>query len=344
MMTRSIPARVFLTLILMVAAGCSGTPHQPENVSETFLAMGGIPVEIVANGISRQSLNQYVSTVKSSVAKWESELSFFNPFSVVNTFAQSPGQPILLEPHLFEAFQDAATAFAISDGAFDITVGPIIHLWKDAGKTGVEPTAEAIADAVSRTGFNHLRIDPANRTILLDQPGLAIDFGGIAKGLMAQWIAERIRDDAARNDTERLKKLLVNPGGDMYCLTPDPDAVCTVGIQNPFGAGVWGEIKVRDRAIVTSGTYQRFFEIGGKQYCHIVDPRTGRPIDTNLRSVTVLDPSGAMADAIATACFVLGEPACWEMAAKRPETAILVIRADQTWKASESLEGRVTVF
>lgn len=334
---------ICIMVVLVCLSGCTRTQRSPENFSETFLAMGGIPVEIVVNGISRESLGKYVASVKEMVAKWESELSRYNDESLINRIVRTPGQPVILEPHLFDVFSAAATAYELTNGAFDITVGPIIALWKNAEKRNVLPDETEIAQAVARTGFKHLQLDEKKHSVTLLTEGIQIDVGGIAKGLFAQWIAEEIHREAKRNLNETLKKLLVNPGGDMFCLTPDREAVCTVGIQDPFGPGVWGELRVRNTAVVTSGTYQRHFEINGRQYCHIVDPRTGRPIETHLRSVTIVDPSGAMADALATACFVLGEPACWEMLAKREESAAIVIRDDRSWKASESIREKLDV-
>ena len=120
--------------------------------------------------------------------------------------------------------------------------------------------------------------------------------------------------------------------------------VCEIGIRHPLREGLWGRLQIRNGSVVTSGTYERFFEIKGRRYCHIVDPETGHPVDSNLTSVTMYDPSGAMADALATSVFVMGEEAAWKLLESRPQSQMIVIRSDGTWKASPGLLPLLTVF
>ncbi len=325
----------------------------------TFLAMGGIPVEIIAQGIPQAELERAGDAAQKAIEQWEDEISLYRPNSVLNQLHQSPpGTPISLTPHAWEALEKAREAHRISGGAFDINVGPLIKLWKQAEHLNRLPTPQEIQTARQFLGFNHLHFDNLHRTVtLLSLPsestpkpeipleiesiGPYLDLGGIAKGLFSEWILRNTRESLSESARKHGQKLIVNCGGDMYCYSFRPSITCTIGIQNPFGEGLWGDVLVREGAVVTSGTYERFFTIQNKKYCHIIDPTTGWPIETNLVSVTIIDPSGAMADALATTVFVLGEKQGFDLINARPDTEMIVIRADGSWTATEGIKNLI---
>jgi len=231
-------------------------------------------------------------------------------------------------------------------------VGPLISLWKTAEKNQVLPDQSTLSTVTSGIGFNRLQLDPVSRTVTYVSKSydagivsdIKIDVGGIAKGLFAEWISRDITSRLPEKERNRAEKLIVNVGGDMVCRSYSDRAACVIGIQNPSGVGLWGSLSVRQGAVVTSGTYERHFDIKGKRYCHIIDPRTGYPIETNLVSVTILDPSGAMADALATTVFVLGEESGWNLIMSRPESEMVLIREDGEWRATPGIQESLTRY
>ncbi len=254
--------------------------------------------------------------------------------------------------------QAARHAEQISDQAFDVTVGPIIRLWKAAEKTNIPPAPEEIREALKFTGFDHLEFNDADRSIRIvgindpesspaDSRGVFVDVGGIAKGLFSDWLTQQILDDLSDNEKSQLKKLVVDLGGDIFVHSASDRYPCEIGIRDPFSSDrseLWGQIKLIHGSIVTSGTYERAFEINGHRYCHIVNPQTGYPIETDLVSVTIIDPSGAMADALATSVFVLGEEKGRELIDSRPETELLLIRKDGSHYCSTGIKDKLEIF
>ena len=185
-------------------------------------------------------------------------------------------------------------------GAFDPSLGPVSRLWNlSAGEPRLPPAPE-IAQAMTKVGLDRIEIDSATGTVRLSEPGMALDLGGIAKGYAL---------DRARLVIENfgVKAALVNAGGDILAVGEKaPGKPWRVGVQDPrSGNAMVAVASVKDKIIVTSGDYERFFVKNGKRYHHILDPRTGYPA-TGLRSVTIVATDGLTADALATAVLVLG--------------------------------------
>lgn len=186
-----------------------------------------------------------------------------------------------------------------TNGAFDITVFPLICAWgfDNSSKEKQIPSSQEISDAVSKIDYSKLHIE--NTTIYSN--GAAIDFGGIAKGYASQKISDYLRDNGVAS-------ALINLGGNVQVIGDKPDgSPYKIGIANPADPNsALGVVKVSDKAVVTSGIYQRYFTENGKIYHHIFDTSTGYPCDNGLVSVTVICENGMHADALSSALFTLG--------------------------------------
>ncbi len=347
-------ARVLIFSVLLCSA-CRPAPV----MKETFLAMGGIDVQIIASGLDSAVLKQAVEQAIEQVDQWESELSLYRPESTVNTISKLPGIPVQVTDSTWETLMVAKKAHSLSKGTFDITIGPLIRLWKQCEKENRLPTDEEITHAKQFLGFQHLEMDESTRAVTLtlgnfqaQEPddithpvySFSIDTGGIAKGLFAEWIHETIINNLSEAEKASLEKLIINVGGDMYCRSFRKNLQCVIGIRDPFCGDLWGELSVSAGAVVTSGTYEREFKINEKSYCHILDPRTGYPVETSLVSVTVSSPEGAMADALATIVFILGEDEGFKLIENEPDAGLLVIRKDGSWKATPELENNLNIY
>ena len=187
-----------------------------------------------------------------------------------------------------------------SGGAFNIAVGPAVALWHFTDGTAVLPDENELAAAIARADYTRIRL--AGNTVTVP-PKMQIDLGGIAKGYIADQIADFLRERGVKN-------AMLNFGGNVVTVGSKPDgSAWKVGLQNPLGRrgeDFWAFVESRDSTVVTSGIYERGFELNGKWYHHILDPRTGWPVENNLLTVTACTKSSMLADALTTAMFVMG--------------------------------------
>lgn len=193
------------------------------------------------------------------------------------------------------------TAVGISektDGAFDITTAPITDLWGFYGDNFRVPTDNELKTTLDGVGYEKIQLNGRNITI---PENSSIDLGGIGKGYAADKVIEVLKNNG-------VKSAVISLGGNVHALGKKPNGQAwTIGITDPADKSqILGTVRVFDSAVVTSGGYQRYFEKDGVTYHHIIDPKTGRPSESGLASVTVIAESGAVADGLSTALFVMG--------------------------------------
>lgn len=210
-------------------------------------------------------------------------------------------------------------------GAFDITVAPLLDIWGFTTRDFRMPEEKEIKDALKRVGCDKILIDERKNIVRFKVRGMEIDLGGIAKGYAVDCAIKRLKDAGIKN-------ALVNAGGDMYCLGNKNGKPWKVAIQDPRGKGYVEYLELQDKAVATSGDYEQYFEIEGKRFSHIFDPRTGYPADTAIVSVTVIADDCLTADAWATSMFVLGKEKGEELARRYPDIAIKIIKVKEKTK------------
>jgi len=221
------------------------------------------------------------------IAELDEKLSDYKPDSELNKLCRTHDQAVKVSEDLFRVLEASQKLSKLTDGAFDVTIGPVTHLWR-LGKT---PDAETMA----RVGWRNLMLDKRHRTVELKMAGMQLDLGAIAKGFAA--------DEGLRTlQTLGVKRALIAVSGDIVAGDAPPGTRgWRVGLE-PAG----GEILLRNAAVSTSGDTEQSREIGGVRYSHIIDPKTGRGLTSSI-AVTVVARRGLEADPIATAVSVLGE-------------------------------------
>ena len=241
------------------------------------------------------------------------------------------GRAVKVSDDLWNVLSRAQQMSRRCDGAFDVTVGPIVQLWRRARRNVELPAQRRLDEAMKATGYQHVRLDPANRTVELLRPDMQLDLGGIAKGYAAQAALDVLKSHG-------LARALVDGGGDMVMGAAPPDADgWRIGIA-PLGpdAGPSRYLLLTDVAVATSGDAWQYVEIDGVRYSHIVNPKTGLGL-TDRSGVTVIvrlrDGGGAVADALASAVSVLGPKRGLELVESTPGAAALIVR-----KAGDSVE------
>ncbi|NLL04230.1 MAG: FAD:protein FMN transferase [Clostridiaceae bacterium] len=190
----------------------------------------------------------------------------------------------------------------ISNGAFDVMVGPLVKEWGVFSDNPSIPSAKKIEDLLSLVNYEDVIIDKSISKAKLRKKSQVVDLGGIAKGFAGDKAIELYRE-------HKVNSAFINIGGNIVLLGSKPDgSLWKVGVRNPTGPeGTYiGVISAKDKAIVSSGDYQRYFEKDGVRYHHIIDPRTGYPADSGLIGTTVISDLSIDADALSTATFVLG--------------------------------------
>jgi thiamine biosynthesis lipoprotein len=202
---------------------------------------------------------------------------------------------------LFEVLQASMACNRLTDGAFDITVGPVVQLWRRMEKEGRRPTDEEIAEARARVGCEKLSLDAEAKTVRFAVPGMQLDLGAIAKGYGIDRAIAAMQAAGAAGG-------LVDVGGDIRCFGTSPKMtnVWRIGLDDPQGDGdILLVLNLTDCAIATSGDYRRFVTLDGTRYSHIINPATSASAG-DLTSVTVIAPTAMQADALATAVSVMG--------------------------------------
>lgn len=189
-----------------------------------------------------------------------------------------------------------------TDRAFDIAIYPVMEAWGFPTQNYQVPTADTLESLLKLADASQIIYDEDSRKISFDREGMKIDLGGIAKG----YTSSRIMDIYKENN---ISSGLVNLGGNVQALGTKPDgSKWRVAVQSPDDTEDYlGILSVEDKAVITSGGYERYFEQDGKTYHHIIDPKTGYPAENGLTSVTVVSEDGTLADGLSTSLFIMGK-------------------------------------
>lgn len=222
-----------------------------------------------------------------------------SPLSRINREAAS--HPVTVEPELFDFLAESMRYNLESDGAFDITVGPLMKAWGFFRGEGRMPSSHELTAARRHVGRAHVVLDPVEKTVRFDEPGVELDLGGIAKGYAVDRVVRLL-------EKRRVAAALVSSGGStIYGLGAPPGRKAwDVALQDPVDSRKTAlTVTLKDRAVSVAGRSEKSFESGGVRYSHIMDPRTGWPVQGVL-TVAVLTSSGTAGDALDDALFVMG--------------------------------------
>lgn len=223
------------------------------------------------------------------------------------------GQAIEVDPATIEVVNKGLEYSRLSGGAFDITIGKVSDLWNfqemdDKGNhVGVIPEEGVISEAMNHVDYNVVVVE--GNTIRLTDPMAELDLGGIAKGYIADKVAEFL-------ESKGVTSAVVDLGGNIVVIGEKGESIDNpigtefkVGIADPNSEGLLGLLECKDKTVVTSGTYERYFELDGKRYHHVLDTKTGYPADTDLLAVTIVSDKGHSVDCdgLSTSCLALGK-------------------------------------
>lgn len=296
--------RLLIGLILL--SGCV------KPFSEVYDArvMLGTVIEIKVVDADPQKAKQALSAAFNEISRIEKKMSHFDRNSALS---QLNKQGYSEDKELYALILQAVEISKVTDGGFDITVGPLMNLWDFKAKDPRVPTTEQIRHVLKIIGYKNINFD-SNKNGIMIEKGIDLDLGGIAKGYATDQAIAILQK-------EGIHTALVNAGGDIRAIG---NKEWHLGLKNPRGNNVLAAIIIKSGAVVTSGDYERYFIKKGKRYHHILNPSTGYPAD-QCQSVTVIAPTATAAVAFAKGIFVAGPIKGLALAATQTGTETIII-------------------
>ncbi|MEJ5348469.1 MAG: FAD:protein FMN transferase [Desulfosoma sp.] len=300
---------------------CLGACGQGPEVFQTTKPLMGTVVTISVVSQDARRAYEALETAFDEIARLEAMMSVFREESEVSRVNREASQhPVPVSEELFQVIEMSLSLSEITHGAFDITVGPLMTLWPFYKKDKILPSPHALQEALSNVGYRRLVVSPRERSVFFSTAGMALDLGGIAKGFAIDRAVAVLKDHG-------MAAALVNAGGDIFAYGTKPDGQpWRIGLQHPRDPQtLLAVLSLTDRAVVTSGDYQRYFLKDGKRYSHIVDPRNGFTAQETA-SVTVIADRAAYADALATGILVLGVKEGMALVESLPGVHALIVK------------------
>ncbi len=293
----------------------------------TVYSMDGL--EDLSKEEQTKEVNLVITEAFKLCDKYERVLSKTIEGSDIYKINTAGGSAVEVYPFTLDVLLKGIEYGKASNGAFDITIGKATDLWnfkevdENGDKIGTVPDADLLAEAVTHVDFNNIVIEGHNSTVVngntvrLADPQAEIDLGGIAKGFIADKVTEFLEEEGVTSAVVNLGGNIVTIGEKGTSLTEPQGQLFAIDIKDPTSTSgkMLGRLSCKDKTVVTSGTYERYFEVDGKKYHHILDTKTGYPTDTDVLAVTIIGEKGMSVDCdgISTSCLAMGTDAAMEL-------------------------------
>ncbi len=317
--------RCLLALTVSLAALTAASPAMLHRYEAVEPHMGTL-VRITVYTPDEPTAQAAFRAAFSRIRELDGVLSDYQPASELNQITKSAvNQPMAVSEDLFAVLRASHDLALATGGAFDITQGPVIGLWREARKTAQLPDLAALTAAAARSGYRKLHLDNEHRTVMLDTPGMALDVGAIGKGYAASQAIKVL-------DSLGVRSALVAVSGDLAFSDAPPDARGWRVAMYPADLRVDGVPRVLEltrAAVSTAGSSEQHVDIGGRRYSHIIDPASGTGLVEDV-TVTVIAQDGLEADGLDTAVSVLGAERGLALIESMPGAAALMVTRSRT--------------
>ena len=292
----------------------------------------GVRVRIILYAPDESTAMRACEAAFNRIAQLEDIMSDYRPSSeLMQLCARAGGPPVKVSDDLFFVLQYAQALSKRTNGAFDVTVGPYVQLWRQARKTGRLPSTEALQSARKLVGWWKMRLNSEAKTVQLLVPGMQLDLGGIAKGYILDCALATLKKHG-------IASALIEAGGDIVVGDAPPgERGWRIEIAN--ASPDKRMVILANSAISSSGDVEQYVEFNGKRYSHIVDPRTGLGLTTRI-AVTVIAPNGITSDSLATALCVLGEEEGMKLIRSIPGVRAYIRKASEMPSHRSSTESQ----
>lgn len=307
------------TSVFLIALLFSNVCLSQDIYKRTLKLMGSrFDVTVVAN--TAEEGKDAIDLAISEITRIEKLISSWDIQSQTSAINHNAGiTPVVVDQELIDLIERSLSISKLTDGAFDISYASMDRIWKFDGSMLEMPEKEKIKASVAKVGFQNIHINRSNRTVYLKQKGMKIGFGGIGKGYAADKAKALLMKKG-------IPAGIINASGDMNTWGTQPDGTYwKVAITNPMDKNKsYGLLAIENKAVVTSGNYEKYVSFNGKRYAHIIDPRTGYPA-SGIVSVTVFAPKAELADALATSIFVMGIETGLNRINQLPEVECIIV-------------------
>lgn len=322
--------KIFTVTILILAGILSLHLREPQEFKRQSTAMDTIISMTVYDD------EDVLDDAFSLLNELDKRLSMYKPSSDISLINSASGQhPITTSRHTLKAVSDSLRLYEITGGVFNPLIGAVTRLWKINRAGGSVPTPESLDHAVKLSNIDNLVI--SGDSVFLKEQGCVLDLGGIAKGYASTEISKLLK-------SRGVESAIIDLGGNIHTVGAKPDgSPWQIGIRNPLNpfAAPALVVKVKDQAVITSGNYERFKTIDGKKYSHFFDTSTGESVMSDLLSVTVISPDGALADGLATAFMITGIDKALEILRNIDNPPGVVFITQDRITATSNLQGSV---
>ena len=268
--------------------------------------------------------------------EFEEKLSFFNEESEVSIINKNASKGFKkVSEDTFEILKKAVYYSKLTNGIFDITIAPLVKAWKINSDNPVILDDDKINELIKLVDYEDVILNEKNLSVMLLRENQKIDLGGIAKG----YIADKIIDFYKQNN---VKSAIINIGGNIKVLgEKDDGSLWNIGIYEPkkHSEKIICSIEARDKSIVTSGGYERAFNYNDELYCHILNPKSGYPIKSDLKSITVVSSESIDGDALSTPLFIMGKDKAYEFMKKYNISGVMITDGDEIIITKDLLNG-----
>lgn len=299
MLIRSLVA--WLAMLAFVA-GCALPGHAQVTVKRRMTLMGSL-FDISITAGDSAGAHAEIDRAVEEITRIENLISEWRPETQISEVNRNAGiRPVTVDREVFELTRRAVQYSNMTGGAFDVSIAAMDKLWRYDGSMTEMPDPEAIRKSIENVGFRHIVLDSLHSTIYLSRPGMKIGFGSIGKGYAADRCRELLQARGVPGG-------IVNASGDLAAWGEQADGKpWAIGVNNPFKTRKMVKVfKIRTGSFATSGSYEKYAEIDGKRFSHIINPQTGYP-STGITSVTISGPSTEFANFLSTSVMVLGVP------------------------------------
>ena len=329
-------ARFALLTALLVSIDAGRSAAHAATLKDPRGAMGS-KFEISAVHADPEKGRAAIDAAWAEIERIEQLISEWRESSKVSEINRQAGvAPVEVPKELANLVRRSLKVSALTDGAFDITFHTVGRLWNFKSRSAPIPDKETIRAALVDTGYRHVLVDEAKSTVFLDRKGTRIGFGAIGKGYAANRAVFVLKEHGVTGG-------VVNAGGDLVIFgTQENGRPWRIGIANPLDHDkTFAWLDTTEQAVVTSGNYENYIEVDGRRLSHILDPRTGWPVE-ELRSVTIVCPDGELADALATGVSVLGVEKGIALVDRLNGVEAMLVDASGKIHFSRGLEAMVT--
>jgi len=309
--------RVYLSVFFFLSGLSCGFSQQV--FKKQTVLMGSVFDLTVVEKDSMLAQHRFQQVI-GEIDRIENLISEWRPGTQVSEVNRNAGiKPVKVDREVLELTRRAIRYSELSGGAFDISIAAMDRIWRFDGTLTEMPEEEVIRKSVEKVGYGHIRLDSAASTIYLEQEDMKIGFGSIGKGYAADKGRELMQSLGVQGG-------IVNASGDLSAWgTPPGSKAWKIGVWNPFKPRKIQKVfRIKEASVATSGNYEKYAEINGKRYSHIINPKTGYP-STGLTSVTVTGPTAEFANAMSTSVMVMGKKEGIKLLKQFPEYRYILI-------------------